>query len=48
MTRLLFIRHGQSEANLAAAFAGSTDTALTDLGLRQAAATKPLMITDLF
>lgn len=39
MTRLLFIRHGQSEFNLSRRFAGNTDAALTDLGLRQAAAT---------
>ena len=39
MTRLLFIRHGQSEFNLSRRFAGNTDAALTDLGLLQAAAT---------
>lgn len=39
MTRLLFIRHGQSEANLSRTFAGNSDAALTDLGLQQAVAT---------
>ena len=39
MTRLLFIRHGQSEFNLTRRFAGNSDAALTELGLRQAAAT---------
>lgn len=38
MTRLIFIRHGQSEANLAGVFAGHTDAPLTALGLRQAEA----------
>lgn len=36
MTRLLFVRHGQSVANLERYFAGQIDPALTELGLRQA------------
>ena len=36
MTRLIFIRHGQSEANLQNRFAGHTDVPLTDLGKSQA------------
>ena len=38
MTRLILLRHGQSEANLAHWFAGHTDAFLTELGHRQAAA----------
>lgn len=36
MTRLIFIRHGQSEANLQNRFAGQTNVPLTDLGKSQA------------
>ncbi len=36
MTRLYFIRHGQSEANLTGRFAGHSDFPLTELGKRQA------------
>ena len=36
MTRLIFIRHGQSEANLQNRFAGHTDVPLTELGKAQA------------
>ena len=36
MTKMIFVRHGQSEANLAEIFAGHTDIPLTDLGKRQA------------
>lgn len=39
MTRLLFVRHGQSTANLDGIFAGQIDPALTELGLRQARCT---------
>ena len=39
MTKLLLIRHGQSQANLHGAFAGHWDTPATDLGLHQAAIT---------
>lgn len=38
MTRIILIRHGQSEANLARTFAGHTDAKLTELGEAQAAA----------
>lgn len=36
MTKMIFVRHGQSEANLAHVFAGHSDTVLTELGKRQA------------
>ncbi len=36
MTRLIFIRHGQSEANKQNRFAGQTDVPLTELGRAQA------------
>ena len=36
MTRILMVRHGQSEANVAHLFAAHTDAALTDLGRKQA------------
>lgn len=39
MTRLLFVRHGQSKANLDGVFAGQIDPALTELGCRQAECT---------
>ena len=39
MTRLLFVRHGQSEANLKGIFAGHINPALTELGYRQAECT---------
>ena len=39
MTRLLFVRHGQSDANLNRIFAGQIDPALTELGFRQARVT---------
>ena len=45
MTKLLFIRHGQSESNLAGSFTGSTDVALTDMGLRQAEATAEYIVS---
>lgn len=44
MTRLLFIRHGQSESNLNGSFTGSTDVALTELGLQQAAVTADYLV----
>ena len=34
-TRLLIIRHGQSQANLDRRFAGHVDVPLTDLGRQQ-------------
>lgn len=45
MTRLLFIRHGQSESNLAGAFTGHTDVALTALGRRQAEAAADYIVS---
>ena len=39
MTRLLFVRHGQSVANLERYFAGQINPALTELGRRQAECT---------
>ena len=36
MTRLLFVRHGQSAANISGVFAGHRDYPLTDLGRKQA------------
>lgn len=39
MTRLLLIRHGQSQANLTKCFAGQLDAPLTELGRQQAACT---------
>jgi len=36
MTKMIFVRHGQSEANLAKIFAGHTDIPLTELGRCQA------------
>ena len=39
MTRLLFVRHGQSVANLERCFAGQINPALTELGRRQAECT---------
>lgn len=38
MTRLILLRHGQSEANAQIRWAGTTDTPLTDMGHRQALA----------
>ena len=39
MTTLIFVRHGQSESNLAKVFTGQGDTKLTALGREQAART---------
>lgn len=36
MTKMIFVRHGQSEANLQRVFAGHTDVPLTELGRLQA------------
>ncbi|MBE6589759.1 MAG: histidine phosphatase family protein [Ruminococcaceae bacterium] len=36
MTKMIFVRHGQSVANLERAFAGHVDTVLTELGKQQA------------
>ena len=44
MTKLLIIRHGQSEANLQGIFVGHTDSPLSDLGKRQAEATADYIV----
>ena len=36
MTKMIFVRHGQSKTNLERIFAGHTDTVLTELGKEQA------------
>ena len=46
MTRLLLVRHGQSDANLGGIFAGQIDPALTQLGLRQAQCTADFIIKN--
>ncbi len=43
MTKLYFIRHGQSEANVQERFSGHYDTPLTSLGHKQAACTAELL-----
>lgn len=44
MTRILLVRHGQSEANLQKVFAGGWDCALTPLGVSQADLTAKYLI----
>lgn len=44
MTRILLVRHGQSEANLQKVFAGSWDCSLTPLGISQAELTAQYII----
>jgi len=39
MTRVYFVRHGESESNLITQFAGSLDMPLTEKGRKQAALT---------
>ena len=39
MTRLIFVRHGESQANQLRLFAGSSNFALTEKGVAQAQAT---------
>ena len=39
MTKLLLVRHGQSEANSLSVFAGNYDIELTELGHKQAQCT---------
>lgn len=46
MTKLLIIRHGQSEANLQGVFVGHTDSPLSDLGKRQAEATADYIVSN--
>ena len=45
MTKLLIIRHGQSEANLQATFVGHTNSPLSDLGKRQAEVTADYVVS---
>lgn len=46
MTKLLIIRHGQSQANLDATFVGHTDSPLSDLGKRQADVTADYIVSN--
>ena len=46
MTKLLIIRHGQSEANLQGVFVGHTNSPLSDLGKRQAEATAEYIVSN--
>ena len=46
MTRLILIRHGESEANLVGQFAGHYDIPLTALGLEQAEQTAAQLATE--
>lgn len=46
MTRLIFVRHGQSEANEKGFFAGHTDVTLTPLGLKQAEELKGFILKN--
>ncbi len=45
MTRLLLIRHGQSEANIEGRFAGHTDAPLSELGKNQAKETAAYIVS---
>lgn len=45
MTRLLVIRHGQSQTNVDGIFAGKTDSALSELGQRQAETTAAYIVS---
>ena len=44
MTRIIIVRHGQSEANAKCAFAGHTDFELSTLGIKQANATAKYVV----
>ena len=46
MKKFYFIRHGESEFNVARRYAGTTDTPLTDLGREQAKKTGQTMRAD--
>ncbi len=46
MTRLIFVRHGQSEANEKGFFAGHTDVSLTPLGFKQAEGLKGFILKN--
>ena len=41
--RIFLVRHGQSQANLKKHYAGQTDTKLTELGIQQAEAIRPVL-----
>ena len=46
MTKLLIIRHGQSEANLQGVFVGHTNSPLSDLGKQQAEVTAEYIVSN--
>ena len=46
MTRLLIIRHGQSQANLDGIFVGHINSPLSDLGMRQAQLTADYIVSN--
>lgn len=46
MTRILLVRHGESEANLARCFAGQIDPELTELGMEQARLTAKFILDN--
>ena len=46
MTRIIIVRHGQSEANAKCAFAGHTDFELSALGVKQANATAKYVVEN--
>ena len=46
MTRIIFVRHGQSEANAKCAFAGHSDFELSKLGVKQANATAKYVVEN--
>mgnify|MGYP001061924506 CR=1 FL=1 len=43
LTRMVFVRHGQSEANVSGVFAGQTDVPLSPLGRKQACELKEFL-----
>ena len=46
MLRLLFVRHGQSESNVAMRFTGQTDVPLSELGRKQANELKEFILNN--
>ena len=46
MLRLLFVRHGQSESNVAMRFTGQADAALSELGRKQAKELKEFILNN--
>ena len=46
MTKLLIIRHGQSQANLDGIFVGHVDSPLSDLGKQQAEVTADFIVSN--